>query len=395
MNGTSDVSPRPAALPSLIAKTLDTTAGSGLHAIAEWLDRRGLGAFTPVALYAGAVTLTFFPLLIAACFGAPLSERSATLNLPFFYDASTVFMYLVSFPCLLILATTDHALLCRSLNRVQVDGILNISEGSAAILVARWNRIFRKINLGAQAAGMLAGAIAVYFVYRLIAEGAYTSWETGHPLSAAGYIRIYCDFLFAIVAAVYVIRSFTLPVLLWEIVAHAELRMLPLHPDNAGGLRPIGRIGLRNQYAISLVGLNIGLGWLVSHFFTPDDALIGFLVVAVIAYSIIGPLVFIGPLLPFRDAMMKSKAQLMSGVALRMRAQLDDLRSRFQSGVITADDEQMIERLRKIGAVINDMPVWPFDALTMRKFLTAYVIPPFVSIIVPLLKKIFSYFHII
>ncbi|WP_439402063.1 hypothetical protein ACNJYA_03660 [Bradyrhizobium sp. DASA03068] len=395
MDHASNVSPESAVSVSLIAKTLDTTAGSGLHAIAEWLDRRGLGAFTPVALYAGAVTFTFLPLLIAACFGVPMAARSATLNLPFFYDVSTIFMYLVSFPCLLILTTTDHALLCRSLNRVQVDGILNTSEGSAVFLVARWNRIFRRINLGAQAVGMLAGVIAVYFVYRLIADGAYTSWESGHPLSAAGYIRMYCDFLFAIVAAVYVIRSSALPVLLWEVVSHSDLRMLPLHPDNAGGLRPIGRLGLRNQYAISLVGLNIGLGWLVSHFFTPNEARVGFLVVAVIAYSVVGPFVFIGPLLPFRDAMMKSKAQLMSGVALRMRAQLDDLRSRFQSGVITADDEQMIERLRKIGAVINDMPVWPFDALTMRKFLTAYVIPPIVSFIVPLLKKILGYFQVI
>ena len=32
---------------------------------------------------------------------------------------------------------------------------------------------------------------------------------------------------------------------------------LPLHPDQCGGLRPVGEPGLRNQYTLTLPGLNI------------------------------------------------------------------------------------------------------------------------------------------
>jgi hypothetical protein len=314
--------------------------------------------------------------------------------LPFFYDASTIFMYLVLLPCLLILTVTDDLLLTRSLSRIQVDGILTISEAKKAILATRWGELFLRINWIAQALGIIAGSIAVSFVYKPSNDETVTGWDSGSPLPTAGYIHAYCDFLFSFVAAVYVVRSVATLFLLFDVVAQATLHILPLHPDNAGGLQPIGRLGLRNQYAIALAGLNIGLGWLVSHFYTFNDAWIGFIIVGAVAYLVIGPLVFIGPLLPFRGAMMRSKAQLMTGVALRMRAQLDDLNSRISSGVITADDEQLIERLRKIGAVINDLPVWPFDALTLRTFLTAYVIP-IVGFIVPLVAKpLLHYFKI-
>ncbi len=208
-------------------------------------------------------------------------------------------------------------------------------------------------------------------------------------MSVAGYIRFYCDFLFSVVAAVYVIRTGAIIVLLSDIVAHAELDMLPLHPDNAGGLEPIGRLGLRNQYAITVSGLNLLLACFVSYRYTVDNAWSGYITAAAITYSIIGPLVFVGPLLPFRESMLNNKTKLMDGLALRMRVHLDDLRSRFQSGTISAEDEQLIERLRKISSVVYDMPVWPFDANTLRKFIAAYSIP-FLTSIIPLAAKVFD-----
>ena len=35
----------------------------------------------------------------------------------------------------------------------------------------------------------------------------------------------------------------------------------------------------------------------------------------------------------------------------------------------------MVDRLRKLGTVINELPVWPFDLGTLRQFLSAYVTP--------------------
>jgi hypothetical protein len=113
------------------------------------------------------------------------------------------------------------------------------------------------------------------------------------------------------------------------------------------------------------------------------------MIAAGVAYVILGPLVFIGPLLPFRAAMLRTKTELMSEVAQRLRIELQRLRKQLASGPITKEDEKLIDRLRKIGAVFNELPVWPFDAGTLRKFLTAYVIPVLGAIGFPLAQLVF------
>ena len=115
------------------------------------------------------------------------------------------------------------------------------------------------------------------------------------------------------------------------------------------------------------------------------------MVAAVIGYLILGPLIFMAPLSPFRGGMVKNKNQLMGEVAQRLRKELDRLLAQLQSGPIFKEDEELIERLRKIGAVIDELPVWPFDAGTLRKFLTAYIIPIIGSVGYPVIKAILNF----
>jgi hypothetical protein len=152
---------------------------------------------------------------------------------------------------------------------------------------------------------------------------------------------------------------------------------------------------LRNQYALTILGFNILLLVAISRLYLDvPDSVNGLIVAAVIAYVILGPVVFMAPLLPFRGGMLKTKSQLMSEVAQRLRMELDHLRTQLPSGPIYEKDEKLVERLRKIGAVIDELPVWPFDASTLRKFLTAYVIPLIGGVGYPILKAILNFVKI-
>ena len=132
---------------------------------------------------------------------------------------------------------------------------------------------------------------------------------------------------------------------------------------------------------------NIGVGTEIS-----DESRYGLVIAAVIAYLILGPVVFIVPLLLFRSAMQANKSKLMSEVVHQLRKKLDERREELPSGMFSKEDEELIERLRKLCVVIDDLPVWPFDPSTVRKFLTAYVIPvitaipPFVQIMLSVFK---------
>ena len=90
---------------------------------------------------------------------------------------------------------------------------------------------------------------------------------------------------------------------------------------------------------------------------------------------------FMVPLLPFRRGMVRTKAELISEVAQRLRIEFERLRIQIQTGKLTHEDEDLVGRLRKIGSVIDELPVWPFDAATLRKFASAYVLVPGFSFI--------------
>jgi hypothetical protein len=90
-----------------------------------------------------------------------------------------------------------------------------------------------------------------------------TEWQQlaadhGQEFHLAGYL--YCIILLYTLVIVYVTRCIVLSYFLRALVAAARpLCILPLHPDKCGGLRPVGRLGLRNQYTLTILGINIVL----------------------------------------------------------------------------------------------------------------------------------------
>jgi hypothetical protein len=381
----------PAAVSSASASAWETTAGSIIHRPFRQLERVGGSGFTALKLYIIAVAMTFIPLLIGALL-SPLSltTPSQTHRLPFLCDWNVLFMFLVSFPCLVILTVSDYHFLGAALKSIESDGTIVIAQSDYNRLNKRWSGVFKIVNIIGQVLGIVVGGIIAYFNFVVYSKPSVGFWiaENGHLLPV-GFVFLYCIFLFYAVVPVYAVRNIAISLFFKDIVAHAELHMLPLHPDKCGGLRPVGRLGLRNQYALTMLGLNLVLLVVISRIYLTLPDVAGLIVAAIVAYLVLGPVVFMGPLLPFRSGMLRNKSQLMSEVAQRLRVELDRLREQLRSGSISKKDEELIERLRKIGAVIDELPVWPFDAGTLRKFLTAYVIPVVSGLAIPLGKMLF------
>ena len=364
---------------------LDTTTDSAVHALFRCLDRGGGGrALALFRLYVIAVALTLLPLLIGAWLGPhSLVVRGAELKLPFFYDWTILFAFLVSFPCLLILTVTDQDVLVQSLQTVESEGTITISPEDKKRVAVRWNGRFRIINLVGQASAAMIGASIAYINYRLFKEPSLGHWSfDGGELLGVGYVFLLCLFLFYALIVIYLFRNIALSLLLGDIVRHARLQLLPWHPDRCGGLRPVGRLGLRNQYALSIFGVNVVLmAWVMIHDIVGTQekipaSLYALMIAGVIAYLILGPIVFVAPLLPFRSGMQANKAELRSEIVQRLRMESERLRKQLPlKAAVTKEDEELIERLRQMCAAIDELPVWPFDPGTLRKFMTAYVIP--------------------
>jgi hypothetical protein len=246
-----------------------------------------------------------------------------------------------------------------------------------------------------QILGVLLGGVLSYVNFKTFSAVSLGHWMADNGrVTPAGYIYLAWIFPGAVVFSLYVVRNISIAFLLRDVVTHSRLHVLPLHPDRAGGLQPVGRLGLRNQYALTAIGLNFVAALAVGRVlldgqFTP--ALIVLLIVLFVVYVVLSPVIFMAPLVPFRNAMRKSKIELQANVARRLLLELDQLYSRLSSGEIRAEDQGLVERLRSIATLIDEMPVWPFDASTLRRFLTAMVLPIVGTFSLPATRLLYEY----
>ena len=303
---------------------VDTTRGSLLHRLAP--SSRYHRATPSLSLissaYLLAVTATYVPLVVAAWLSPlPLLEAEGALKLPFLRDWNVAFMFLVSFPTLMALTLSDQQALGRSLRRVQDDGVVSIDAGNEYRSdQALGGGVSTRQPLG-QGLGALVGVALAVANYRTYVQEPVGFWiANGGTLLPVGYVYLACIWMFYTLIPVYVLRSLAISFLMRDVVAHAQLRILPLHPDHCGGLRPVGRLGLRNQYGLSVFGVNVVLLAAVSTIYlTMPSSLYYMIAAASVAYVFVGPIVFMGPLLAFRGGMLRTKTELMSEVAQRLQ----------------------------------------------------------------------------
>ncbi|MDQ6830621.1 MAG: hypothetical protein M3081_17310 [Gemmatimonadota bacterium] len=376
----------------------DTSGGSLLHWLA--LRRGPITARTLAAAYLLSAAIVYLPLLLAAWFGrVPFWGASDAKTLPFLNDWGLCFALLVSFPTLVLLLITDEALLVTSVEQVQADGVFAIGDDAAEAVNIDWGKRFRRWNIRGElfAIGLgIALGVLTYLPQRWNPGASWIAPKAGQ--NVAGYAYLYSITLLYVLVTFYIIRCITVSRFLADLVRRAPLQILPLHPDKCGGLRPVGRLGLRNQYTLTVLGLNIVLLLLVWRLRPEGNAGVSTVMIgATIAYLIFGPVVFMAPLLPFRDGMTQAKSRWMREVAQLVRRELERLHANIQTGQVTRADEESLERLQKIGAVIDELPVWPFDARTLRRFATAYLVPVIASLagtlVTDLGQRLFTFHH--
>jgi hypothetical protein len=353
----------------------DTTSRSALHRLAGY--GRSVDAHPKlVRIYFAAAAIAYVPVLVATALARVPLWRTDTLSVPFLRDWGLAFGLLVSFPTLLVLFVDDQRSLDDALTQVECDGVLERVSPSPEF-GAIWERRFGTANRWSQIVGIVGGIALASLTLRMYLTARTPSWIVPHGgLGAVSVAYAYGITLLYGMVIVYIWRSIMISSFLRALVKTTKLRLLPFHPDKCGGLRPVGQLGLRNQYVLTTLGINIVLLLVVWVFQQGHEATLRpLMILASVAYLVCGPLVFMGPLLPFRDGMLRAKREWSSEVARLLRAEFARLRETIRDGTIADSDDKLLERLRKFGAIIDELPVWPFDARTLRTFATAFVLP--------------------
>ena len=372
---------------------MDTCNASILHLLARQPGQKRLNVWWLVGVYVLIVVLTLGGMIE----GLLLSEPSVLwgddvdgLNLPFVKDWNTHWQFAVTFPVLMFMLLSERRLVGERLRELLDGGILKPRRPLESYCHF-WRRSFRIWNILAQ---LIALGVA-WFVWghmrALLIRPSWGSWQAlGGDVNLAGYVWLWWQSACWFIATLYFLRALLIWRFLSSVAGTFSITLMPFHSDRCGGLKPVGFLGLRNQYVLAVIGLNLVFMVLVSHHFK-DDSLVPYIAASVAFYVLGGPLAFLGPLLPFRRAMVTEKTKLVEEVGRAVEAKYSFCLQQLRANQLSEDDMKNAEQLATVLERVKSVPVWPFDVDTVRRFASAYVIPLVSMVLSPFVKAITEY----
>lgn len=319
------------------------------------------------------------------------SDPDSGLNVGFLAHWSNMFGYLVMLPVLVILTLSERSMVPRRIAGV-VSGRAVYRGKNGSDFVNLWNKRYKIVNVFAQLGGLLVAFLAAFATYKFLykREGLTTWGVEGGEVNIAGWVHLFWQIpLFYWLGTIYISQGIATTFLLFSITRNFEIKIWPFHYDNCCGLKAVGYIGLRNQYLLAVVGLDL-LALLAVNLKLGDPRTIPLLVMCLVGYITLGPVIFIGPLLPFRKSMLLAKQAEQQKVATKLQQEYARIMNELDNRVIAKEDEEIIDRLQKLKDLVNRIPVWPFDISTMRKFLTVYIFPLLTGLISLLVSYIIT-----
>ena len=358
----------------------DTAKYSIIHYIFRIKPASSVSIFKSIVIpYIITALFTYGVLfLIAILTQTPLTERSLDAKIPFLFDFNIAWMFLVSFPFIIVLIVTERRTIPLSINQLFLEKVLSIETKTSQQFFSDWQARFGRRNLFGQLIGIIAGMVAVIGNFSNVTQPGYgTVFITNNQLNILGWWAGFCIFIFYFFTSLYMIRAISTAQFLKEMVnlESSKVTIIPFHPDKCGGLGSVGKIAIRHQYLLSVLGINIILLIWSTQTLSPNPLLAYLIGGGIITYLAAGPIGFMGPLLPFRASMAKEKSRLSRVISNRISIQIKKITDDETNAEISKKDEDQIIRLQRLAELIGQLPVWPFDATTVKRFLASYLFP--------------------
>jgi hypothetical protein len=344
-------------------------AGDALELLSRRIAVLSLGAWLPL-------------LALSAIGGRAWGDAVAV---PFLKDIEAHVRFLAALPLLIVAELVVHQRM-RPVIRQFLDRGL-IAEGSRARFEAAVSSAMRLRNSVTAEVLMLAVVygVGIFFVWpRYIALDAPTWYATPgagtRRLTAAGWWFAAVSLpMFQFVLVRWYFRLFIWGRFLW-CVSRCDLRLIPTHPDRAGGLGFLATTVLALEPLLAAHGALVA-GWMANQIFfggaaLPDFkvelvAIVGFLLLIVLAPL----LLFIPPLADARRAGLREYG----GLAQRYVREFDDkwLRGGAPPGepLVGSADVQSLADLGNSFELVRSMSIVPFTRNTLLQLAVITLVP--------------------
>jgi hypothetical protein len=172
-------------------------------------------------------------------------------------------------------------------------------------------------------------------------------------------------------------------------IFNGSIEIEPLHPDNCGGLSPLGEFSLRASYT----GIGVGIPVVILIIFNthqPDSLNNKFYIVMNIVTYVVGlTTVFFLPLLGARASMLKAKREELKRISELFQKERISINMKIDSNNSSQDiDFTRIQGLINLYEMAKSMPVYPFEATNVLRFFGGVLWPILLILAQIVLEKI-------
>lgn len=308
--------------------------------------------------------LSVIPIVLSSFNGRLVNE---TLAIDMVHDYGYMVMYLLLLPFFIFFIPFYLRGLGKVLDQLRAGGTLIISDSRYGEAIDYSNRLFNSSAvtwLPYVLTFLLSSANLYNFLVAADNSWFYLSLMDG-PLSAVIVaIPTILFYLFFFLLAVRVGATF----LVINRVLDGNLDVQPLHPDNCGGLSPLGEFAMK----ISWAGIGVGLPIMILVYVNYSNNIPNYQVYNALnigTYLMAMVTLFFMPLLGARKSMMRSKNEELRMINNRFQVERRNILARMNSGTNEHLHTANLEELIKLYEVAKAMPVYPFNTKNVVRFL--------------------------
>ncbi len=338
--------------------------------------------------------LLWLPLLILSAIGG--RAWGDAVKVPFLKDVEVHARFLAALPLLIVAEMVVHQRMRPLAQQFLQRGL--IGETSRARFDAAVASAMRLRNsvLGEAFLLALVYVVSLQFIWPQYLAPSVATWyavpaEEGRRLSAAGHWFVYASLpLFQFILLRWYFRLFVWMRFLRQ-VAKCELRLVPTHPDRAGGL---GFLSLTVTAFAPLLAAHGALlaGWIATRIFFQGASLPDFKV-EIVVFVVFPLLVVLGPLLQFAPHLSAARRNGLREYGTLAQRYVRDFDDKWIRGgappdepLIGSADLQSLADLGNSFEVVRGMRAFPFtkEALLQLAVVTLLPVTPLVLTLMPL-----------
>ena len=299
---------------------------------------------------------------------------------------------ILTLTALLLMCSMYFSELPRTLIRLNISKVFNLDAKAWNKFVDRSNEKFEKPYLT-----LLPYLICIPLALFVMSTFMLTEKNRWHRISFedfgywAGWLSIPTVIAYVVLIGLLIIRIVTVYFVLKDFFGSKPI-IQPLHPDNCGGLYPLGRLSMKLNYGVFLFGIIscIGIYGNMTNFehltsvWHPCNLLI------IVVYVLGAFIIFFLPLYSAHNAMKNSKDQMIQQISDRYIEINNHIISLVkQKKQLDKPETEELELLKKMYDVVSKMPVYPFNIGTVSSFICSVFAPIVMFIIQNLISAYF------